>query len=80
MIIERIIIKQLREFRGKTQHELANLCELEYQVIQRWEQGRGRPSIGKLRTVLRALDFELELIAKSKTQDEIGEFQDFIYK
>ena len=41
----RLYIKELREEKGLTQKELANLCHVSFQTISKWENGINYPDI-----------------------------------
>ncbi len=57
------MIRQLRERKGLTQSQLGDMVGKSYQLIQRWENGKGKPTTSQLSIVADALDISvLELL------------------
>ncbi len=52
-------LKVLREFRKKTQEELADLLGCDINTIYHYESGRRQPNIEKLSEIVKALDFQI---------------------
>ncbi len=55
-------ISELRKEKGLTQEELVDLCNVNVRTIQRIESGEVTPRSYTLKTILKALDYDLEEI------------------
>lgn len=55
-------ISELRKEKGLTQEELVDLCNINVRTIQRIEAGEVTPRSYTLKTILKALDCDLEEI------------------
>jgi len=53
-------ISDLRKQKGLTQEELVNLCNISVRTIQRIEAGEVTPRLYTIKTILSALDYDLE--------------------
>jgi transcriptional regulator with XRE-family HTH domain len=50
-----IAIRALRKRKNLSQKDLADLCGLKYQSVQKWENGTGKPTVAQLPLVAKAL-------------------------
>src|SRR5271169_251223 len=60
-------IIELRKGRGLTQEELVEKCNISVRTLQRIETGEVTPRIYTLRTILFALDSDLEKISENRS-------------
>ena len=50
------LIRKFRKIKGLTQHQLAQLIDLEGPNVSRWERGENRPNAENIRALAKALD------------------------
>ena len=60
-------IVELRTAKGLTQEELVELCNISIRTIQRIENGEVAPRSFTVKTILAALDYDLNKIAESES-------------
>lgn len=65
-------ISELRKEKGLTQEELVEKCNISVRTIQRIETGEVTPRSYTIKTILSALDYDLEKIAEENQQSETG--------
>ena len=66
-------IKQLREERGITQTKLAEMINLSYQQIQKYENGKSQISVNKLIEISKALGVHISIFLKKQDNQMISE-------
>ena len=62
-----ITIRQLREAKGMTQQELANIIGVSSQAVSKWETAKGLPDITLLEPLAKALDVSVMELMSGQT-------------
>lgn len=55
-------LKKLREAKGLTTREFADMAEIAYSQVWRLESGQGDPTLSTLLAISKALDIKIELL------------------
>jgi transcriptional regulator with XRE-family HTH domain len=63
-------ILELRKAKGLTQEELVEKCNISVRTIQRIETGEVTPRVYTIKTILSALEYDLELIIESALEEK----------
>lgn len=63
-------ILELRKAKGLTQEELVEKCNISVRTIQRIETGEVTPRVYTIKTILSALEYDLELINESALEEK----------
>ena len=74
-------ISELRKVKGMTQEELVEKCNISVRTIQRIETGEVTPRMYTIKTILSALDYDLNLIADDEGETKkpvTGWLQNFL--
>lgn len=72
----RLALKELRKRKQMTQKELADIMNVSFQTISKWENGKALPDISYLPALAKCFDVELEVLLgmKSVEEDELEHY------
>lgn len=77
----KLALKELRKRKHMTQKELADLMNVSFQTISKWENGKALPNISYLPALAKCFDVEMEVLLgmKSAEEDELQHYAEQDY-